>query len=829
LVLLAGAGQAPLLAQEEAAPAEDAAEAPAADAAAAPAGAPPLTDEEMLDQDDELDEEEIVVTGSRPRGSVLGDIEPEVQLDRREIRALGAGNLAELLEALAPQTRSGRGRGEGRPVMLVNGRRISGFSEIRTIPPEAIERIDILPEEVALKYGYRADQRVVNFVLRRRFRAVTAEVEGGLATAGGRGSYEAEVNFLRIDRAGRWSLDAEYEHADPLFESERDIVQAAPVAADLGDFRTLLSETDQFSLGGTLNRTVLGNVSATVNGRLDGSSSRAFLGLRANTTDAALTRESDTLAGHLGLALNGDISPSWRWSAVSNYDRSHTDTLTERDAGNDRAESTSQSGTAELVANGSLFGLPAGEVSTTLRAGAEARSLDSETLRAGVFQARELERQRGNFQANLDLPIASHRRAVLGALGDLSLNFNAEVEHLSDFGTLRTLGAGLNWSPIPEVDLIASVTDEDGAPSMQQLGDPVLLTPNVRVFDFLRGETVEISRLEGGNPDLLADNRRVLKLGATVRPLGETDLAITANYTASRIERPIASFPTATPEIEAAFPDRFTRDSGGRLLRIDSRPVNFARSDRQELRWGVNFSTPIGPQPQPPAGGWRGRRGQGAGGGGTPPEGGAAPPTGGGEAGGQGPRGRWQGGGGQGRGGSGGRRGGFGGGGRGGRLQLALYHNWRLEDRILIREGLPELDLLGGSAVGSRGGQPRHELELQTSFAKNGFGARLNANWQSGTHVRGGPDGLGGTTNDLFFSDFATVNLRLFADLGQQRSLVREHRWLRGTRISLSVDNLFDSRLKVRDETGSTPLSYQPGFLDPLGRSVRITLRKLFF
>jgi iron complex outermembrane recepter protein len=382
---------------------------------------------------------------------------------------------------------------------------------------------------------------------------------------------------------------------------------------------------------------------------------------------------------------------------------------------------------------------------------------------------------------------------------------------------------------------------------MQQLGDPVQVTPNVRVFDFIRGETVDIERIEGGNPGLAADNRRVFKLGMNLKPFDEKDLNLSLNYTKSRILNPIASFPTATAEIEAAFPERFVRDAGGRLLRIDperfvrdaggrllridSRPVNFARSDRQELRWGVNFSKPIGPQPPP--GGWRGRGGAGggrAGQGGAQPGGqggaGAGAPQGGGEGARQSGR-RWQGGGGGGfRGGRGG--GGFGGG-RGGRIQLALYHNWRIEDRILIREGLPELDLLSGSAVGSRGGQSRHELEFQAGIFKKGMGARLTGNWQSGTIVDGRPDGLGGTTGDLRFSDLTTFNLRLFADLGQQRSLVRKNPWLRGTRITLSIDNLLDSRIRVRDETGQTPLSYQPGFVDPLGRSVRLSIRKLFF
>lgn len=161
-------------------------------------------------------------------------------------------------------------------------------------------------------------------------------------------------------------------------------------------------------------------------------------------------------------------------------------------------------------------------------------------------------------------------------------------------------------------------------------------------------------------------------------------------------------------------------------------------------------------------------------------------------------------------------------------MQFALYHNWRLQDEILIREGVPVLDLLNGSAVGSTGGRPEHEVEAQAGYFRNGFGARLSANWQSGTFVRGGL-GSGRTDEDLRFSSLATVNLRLFAELSQQRALVRKYPWLRGTRVSLVVDNLFGNRLDVTNATGETPVGYQPAYLDPLGRSVRISIRKLFF
>ena len=90
---------------------------------------------------EEEDGDTIVVTGSRPRGSVVGDIPPENVLNARDIRSTGATTIAELLEAVAAQTGSARGRDGGRPVLLLNGQRISGFRELRDLPPEAIERM----------------------------------------------------------------------------------------------------------------------------------------------------------------------------------------------------------------------------------------------------------------------------------------------------------------------------------------------------------------------------------------------------------------------------------------------------------------------------------------------------------------------------------------------------------------------------------------------------------------------------------------------------------------------------------------------------------------
>ncbi|HEY0622878.1 TonB-dependent receptor [Sphingomonas sp.] len=887
---------------------------------------------------EELEGEEVVVTGQL-RGAVPGDVKPELILNPADIRAYGVSSITELLAELEPQTRSASG---GPPVLLLSGRPISGMAEIRGIPPEAIERIDILPEEAALKLGYRADQRVVNFVLRRRFRAITAEADASFATAGGRDGQEFDFGLLRINRDGRINIEVEYERESRLLESDRDIITealsspfdrignirgllpngeidpalsalagtlvttaGAPAAAaagavplgsfaaganrlnqtDLSPYRTLQPQTENLAINAVLNRAI-GKVSATATLRLEQSQSESLLGLPSATLTlpganpfspfaadtqlyryydqfSPLERSSNNRSLQGGFSLNGDLSPRWRWSVTGNWERSERRTLTDTgvdtlvlqsrlDAGDpafnpfgaipadmwairpaDRSNSVSNVGSVNALVSGPLAKLPAGEISTSLRVAGRTNDLTAQSLRRGLFTTSDIGRDTGSVRANIDLPIASRSRAVLSALGNLSLNANVELEELSDFGTLLTYGYGANWSPIDGVRFLATFTEEEGAPSAQQLGDAVVATPNVRVFDFVRGETVDITRIEGGNPNLLASDRSAMKLGLNVRPIKNTDLSFNVDYNKSTIRNLSQGFPAVTAEIEAAFPGRFVRDGSGRLLQIDNRPVNFLRSEREEVRWGINFSKQISSplarqraeqmqaqraarQAAREAAREAGQQGE------TPPTGERGP--------GEGPRRFGEGGRGPGAG-FGGRGGGFrgglgGGGANGGRFQLGLFHTIALTDRLTIREGLPVLDRLNGAAFGSRGGAPRHEVELRAGVVRDGIGLRVNADWRSATRVRGG---TAGAAEELRFDDMATVNLRLFANLSPDFKFVRDNRWLAGTRITLSIDNLFDQRLRVTDETGATPLSHQPAQLDPVGRTVQISIRKMFF
>ncbi|WCT73596.1 TonB-dependent receptor [Sphingomonas naphthae] len=954
----AGAQTAPVTpAQTVQAPATPAASTPPAPTTAQAATAQHTAAQQVPDPYDSGETVDITVVGQRERGAVAGDIKPEEQLRPADIRAYGVSSVADLLAELAPLTNSGRGRGGEAPVVLLNGKRISGMNEIRDLPTEAIERVDILPEEVALKYGYPANSKVVNFVLRRRFRAITTEGTGTAATEGGRQTGRAELDMLRIRNDSRFTLGVDYNQSGALTEGERGVaaratsrpydftgnvtaiangaivdprvagatVLGAPAAAatgavpigafattantsDIGDWRTLSPRTQSLSVNSVFAHPLSSKISATVNATLDTSNSESLRGpatanlllpagnpyspFAADTNvyryignQNPLTQSSTSTSGHLGATVNGEFSTAWRWNVTGQYDRGYSRTISTTGVDTsqvqallnarsaslnpfgpidpallpgraaDRARSTTNSGDLSFVTSGPLARLPAGTANATVKVGGAFNGLDGYSVRTGIAQSTDLTRRQGSGQVSVDLPLTSRKEDVLAAIGNLSANINASIDRYSDFGTLSAYGAGLRYSPRDRIDFIGSYTHEQGVPTIQQLGNPQVLTANVPYYDATLGRQVTISQISGGNPNLLHDTREVWKLGLTVKPFEKTDLTFTVNYNNSRTRNGVSQLPLALAEAESAFPDRFTRDATGTLTRVDARSINLASQDRQQLRWGFNFSKPLKSNTQALIAAFRAAYPNGMPGfqrppgesvpgapGGQRPEG--APPMGQGQqAGGQpsggqaagntgerpagaGPGGGGGGGGQRGPGGPGGRFGGGPGGG-GGRLQLGIFHTWIIEDQIRIRDGLPVIDLLNGGATGTSGGTSRHQFDLQAGYNNNGIGMRLTGTYKTGTTVTTGLGTSGGTGN-LRFSGLTTANFRLFVNPMQMPSMVK-YPWVRGMRVSFNVTNIFNQRPKVRDATGATPLSYQPAYLDPLGRTVSISVRKLFF
>jgi len=339
-------------------------------------------------------------------------------------------------------------------------------------------------------------------------------------------------------------------------------------------------------------------------------------------------------------------------------------------------------------------------------------------------------------------------------------------------GTLENYGVALNWDVAPGINLRAAVNDEELPTPPSLLRDPIVVTENYRVFDFIRQETVLVRYLTGGNPGLPTERRRTTKIEGTFSPFGSLDLTFNGQYQKSLSRNSIAALPPASVEVQSAFPERYIRDASGSLVQLDARPVSFARDSLEYLRWGFDFRRTFG----------------GASSGGT--EGSdeeSAPSL-----------------------------------GAGWRIAVRADHTWYMDNTRVIRRGLPIIDLLAGGASGYGGGQPRHQVQASTAAYHRGIGLQLFATWNSRSLINGGSLAA---PSSIVFASRSKIDVRAFANLGPLFPKIDS---FKKARLSFEVLNLLDSKQRVRDTAGSTPLRYQPFLIDPVGRSVRLSLRKAF-
>lgn len=645
LPLVALVFTAPAVAQEASPPAADPAPSPA------PAEAPV-----------------IVVTADRVPGQVETDAAPIVKLDEQQVASYGARSIEDLVAQLAPQIGAGRGRG-GFPLFLVNGQRISSFREIRRYPPEAIRMVEVLPEEVALKYGAQPDQRVINFVLKNNFTSKELEFETGQPTAGGYRTAEIGGSILTISGPQRTNLSLEYNNTTWLTEDERGIIQtpgSVPTVAtdpDPAAFRTLVPRNATIEANGTTTRTLGGagsTTSLTLNAEWIHSITRSLSGLDTvvltapggatalRTLDAdplARRARSDTysLGGGLSTKL-GDFDLQATFDAARGVSRTEIDrrrdtgalvaaaaagTLaidgdlpTLADAGIDVADNKTYTIDSLVTLKGDPLYLPGGPLSVTLSTGYKLNGIDSEDTRSatGGF---ELDRRRWRGNVSLGIPVTSRRENFGAALGDITLSLGGGLEDVSDFGQLSNWNAGLTWKPVEPLTLQATYVEREEAPSLTQLGAPAIQTFNVPFFDFVTGSTVLVTLTSGGNPALLPETQRDWKLAANLDLpfFDRTNLVV--EYYSNRSSDVSSSFPQLTIATEAAFASRVTRDVGGTLTAIDIRPVTYSETRSSRLRYGFNMFGRVGkPNPEAAASGPFAAMGRGGGAGGA---GGSAP------------------------------------------------------------------------------------------------------------------------------------------------------------------------------------------------------------
>jgi len=789
------------------------------------------------------------------------DIRPERDLDRDAIDSYGISTIDELVGEIQAEL----GDGE-QPVIFVNGQRINDLSEIGALPVEALLRLVVLPRGSAVRAGGSTGQRVMSITLKSKVRSATLTAAHKVATEGHWNADRGEAILTRIAGQTRANLALRVRNEDMLLESDRNIIQPQqslpyaisgnvvgfpdtsgeidpllsalagrtvtvapipqldhpsladfasnannPAVTDIGQFRSLRPKLNNYDLNGTFATRLAPWLTGNATFELTRILNRYEQGLPVATFTLSPTNPASPFSRNVELAYYGKQPLSFRTRENSadlditldadfgawtgNFNARHTDVRDSSVIQNQTSFSVPSSDSINpfatdiasmiairsnlsstrtitnllhLLAAGPIFRLPAGDVQTSFEGGLAWNNFSSASTFSPLDNAK-IQRNEQSIRGQIVIPLTSIDNHFMAAIGDLSATAELGRIHDSDVGTLDNHSLGLTWDPRPVLHVQGELRQTVIPPALTVIGQPTIVAPNLRVFDPLTGQTVDVTEIFGGDPNLRPETDKIRRVSAILRLVPRLNLRANAEYTDIDRRNFISPPPAASAAVMLAFPDRFIRNAQGVLTTIDVRPANFQSDREKRLRWGLSMNAKIGGGPAP----------------GTPgaPKGPQRPST---------------------------------------YFQLTVDHSIVFSDRILIRPGLPAVDLLGGGAIGIASGRLRHELDSTAALTSGGLGIRAGVSWRGKSSLF---SRLNGTVDTLSFSPLLTFNVRAFADAGR---VIPHARWAKGFRLAVEVVNAFDQHQRVRDSFGNTPLQFQPGYRDPIGRTVEVELRKVF-
>ncbi|MEO0464947.1 MAG: TonB-dependent receptor [Pseudomonadota bacterium] len=637
---------------------------------------PEANETDTLDPDpDDLVFQEIEVDGTSFIGGSISEFEPELVLTESDIAAYGVSSIGELLRVIEAETSSGKRSRDEPPVVLINGRRVSGFRELDNYPVEALARVEVLPEEASLAYGFQANQRVINFVLKPNLNIIPLNTRTQAPRSGGTLSNTIDLSRVVIDGGDRTSLGANYTTSSPLLESERTIVPFEPGLDQSA--RSLFPENTSFALNGLRSFELPAEAIGTISIRWQDQESERLTGQGA--LDEQLAQRIEAQSFEADFSFNSGLGKNL-WSVTANYEDRHSTTDIDVSGASDPLVVTSDDEIWRVDANGSLRLWDVADRFTTLSGaiGLNGETNRSSSLFMGQSLGGELSRDQAYVQVTLNQPVPLPE-------GWLSLNSTGRISELSDIGQLSEWGLSAKYTPLEGLDVILSFDNAETAPSLSQLNAAVSPVFNQAVYDSLSNETVLATTIRGGNPELDIATRDTLKLGFAWKPWEERDLSFGADLISIDTANDIRTVTHPSLGFEAAFPERVERAADGTIVSFDRRAISAASTRETMLKSLFSWSIPIKAQraSKPLTAEQRRRRG-----------------------------------------------------GRPGASRLSLVHRWMIESKAELVVGGPTLDLLGGDSFETLLPPSRHLVDFSYYRWNQGWGFYTGLQYNSGGELR---------------------------------------------------------------------------------------------
>jgi hypothetical protein len=802
--------------------------------------------------------DEILIIGQRP--TVVG-VNPIATFDQNAIQAIGATSMADLMKVIRPLARSADGSD---PIFLLNGQRTSGYQEIGSLPPEAIDKVEVLPEPAALRFGYPPTRRVLNFITKRNFRQIEIRAAAGTTTRPGSSTAEGNFNLTRLHKDQRFTLALERTHTSSLFQSERHVlpdpdllfdvignvtglsgaeidpalsqaagqmVTVAPVPGaeadrtdlcayaaaanqprlfDVGPFRVLAPLKDGWKAEAVIADRLDGGLSGSLDLSAQQDTERALSGPAAVTLTVPASNpyspfastvllhryltEADPLRArkttttlHGGGTLRGAIA-GWLWDLTANVDRK-------------RIGGTSENGIDVSAANAAIA------------AGANPFApLDPSLLADRLVDRAHLLTRTTNSKlvvTGTPLELPAGKVSVTGTVEAERLSTSSVTRGANPFdlhlSRVRTeagiaLDVPLTSRANHALDAVGDLSLNGSANVRRVSGFGTLhdRTAGLQWTPFKGVQLLLQDKVSGTAPDmekLASPTIRVANYPVFDYTTGRTDV-VTLTYGGNpdllaerkhvrSVGLNVKPFPKREIRVTATYENTDTRNQTGNIYALTAQfeslfPDLFVRDSTGHLV-AVTFQptnfyrerqrvlnivlNANGPLGRKPPDSKSGKAGN------RPILWAGAGPV------------------------------------------------IRFSDRLQLRPGTPSLDLLHGDTV--TGGSPPHV----TAYYFAGLGYLGNDVSIDGWYQASGRVRSENPASDLFFSPVFKLNFH--ASLSVHHFLRKED-WTRHLQLKLDVESLINAREKVRDRHGRVPNRFQTDLLDPIGRTVKLTVRKLF-
>ena len=508
--------------------------------------------------DGDLEAGQIVVTGTNLRGA-----QPTSKLivvDRDDIDRSGATSVDQLMRTVPQNTQGGtnkenslvvrpdssttdhgaglnlRGLGQRATLVLVNGRRLApsgtgAFVDVSLIPVTALERVEILTDGASAIYGSDAVGGVVNLILRDRYQGGETALQAGATTQGGGRLLQLSQTFGQDWGGGHALVSYEFRREDEVRVAQR----AAPIGLRPGTF--LLPRERRHSILGTFEQKLAPGLTLGFTGTMGRrTTARTEVPVVSNLAiDVSARANAYTASGELDYAF----ADGWRARLGGNY--ALADTTQRQDQPGNRAAPLANArdirnwiAEASLKLDGSLLDVPGGAVRLAL-GGEVRRESYREGFRSSLL-APSLKRGKRTVESlygELLVPLFGPGNRRPG-FERLQLSAAARYDHYGLTGSNVDPKLGVAWSPLPGLDLRGSYGTAFRAPLLAEaIGTYTVLLAPASPFFVNPAQAPPggiIALLQGSNPAVQPETSRNWSIGGEWSPPQAPGLTLSLNY-----------------------------------------------------------------------------------------------------------------------------------------------------------------------------------------------------------------------------------------------------------------------------------------------------------